>query len=96
MRDSILAASGGTQPDDRRAAGVSAAAERAPDVEANHGIWKSEEDGPEVWRRSVYVYRKRGLAFPMFEVFDLPDQNITLRRAERVDGADAGADAAQR
>jgi hypothetical protein len=30
-----------------------------------------------VWRRSVYVYRKRGLAFPMFQVFDLPEQNIT-------------------
>jgi hypothetical protein len=33
-----------------------------------------------VWRRSVYVYRKRGLPFPMFEVFDLPDQNITCSR----------------
>jgi hypothetical protein len=33
-----------------------------------------------VWRRSVYVYRKRGLPFPLFEVFDLPDQNITCSR----------------
>ena len=32
------------------------------------------------WRRSVYVYRKRGLPFPMFEVFDLPDQNISCGR----------------
>jgi hypothetical protein len=46
-------------------------------TEASHGIWKSEEDGPDVWRRSVYVYRKRGLAFPMFQVFDLPEQNVT-------------------
>jgi hypothetical protein len=46
-------------------------------TEANHGIWKSAEDGPDVWRRSVYVYRKRGLAFPMFQVFDLPEQNVT-------------------
>ena len=46
-------------------------------TEANHGIWKTEEDGPDVWRRSVYVYRKRGLAFPMFQVFDLPEQNVT-------------------
>jgi hypothetical protein len=44
------------------------------------GIWKKEEDGPRVWRRSVYVYRKRGLPFPMFEVFDLPDQNISCGR----------------
>jgi len=44
------------------------------------GIWKKEEDGPPVWRRSVYVYRKRGLPLPMFEVFDLPDQNISCGR----------------
>ena len=46
----------------------------------NKGIWERSEDGPNVWRRSVYVYRKRGLPFPMFEVFDLPDQNITCSR----------------
>jgi hypothetical protein len=46
-------------------------------TEANHGIWNSQADGPDVWRRSVYVYRKRGLAFPMFQVFDLPEQNVT-------------------
>jgi len=45
-------------------------------TEANHGIWKTQTDGPDVWRRSVYVYRKRGLAFPMFQVFDLPEQNV--------------------
>ncbi len=46
----------------------------------SEGIWKREEDGPRVWRRSIYVYRKRGLPFPMFEVFDLPDQNISCGR----------------
>ncbi len=45
-----------------------------------YGLWKHEEDGPKVWRRSVYVYRKRGLPFPMFEVFDLPDQNTSCGR----------------
>ena len=30
-----------------------------------------------MWRRSVYIYRKRGLPFPMLESFDLPDQNIS-------------------
>jgi len=43
----------------------------------SHGIWKKDEDGPAVWRRSVYVYRRRGLVFPMFQVFDLPEQNVT-------------------
>lgn len=46
-------------------------------TEANHGIWREQPDGPDVWRRSLYVYRKRGLAFPMFQVFDLPEQNVT-------------------
>jgi Protein of unknown function (DUF1553) len=46
----------------------------------SEGIWKRQEDGPQSWRRSVYVYRKRGLVFPMFEVFDLPDQNTTCGR----------------
>ncbi len=34
-------------------------------------------DGPDVWRRSIYVYRRRTLSFPFFETFDLPDQNVT-------------------
>ncbi len=41
------------------------------------GVWKNEQDSPAVWRRSVYVYRRRGLVFPMFQVFDLPEQNVT-------------------
>jgi len=46
----------------------------------NKGIWKRQSNGPETWRRSIYVYRKRGLPFPFFEVFDLPDQTITCGR----------------
>jgi Protein of unknown function (DUF1553)/Protein of unknown function (DUF1549)/Planctomycete cytochrome C len=45
-----------------------------------NGIWDNQADGPGVWRRSIYVYRKRGLPFPMFEVFDLPDQNTSCGR----------------
>ncbi len=42
-----------------------------------HGIWRNHQDGPEVWRRSVYVYRRRSLGFPFFGTFDLPDPNVT-------------------
>ena len=55
----------------------------------NDGIWNNEEDGPKVWRRSVYVYRKRGLPFPMFEVVrpagseHLPAARGTCRRSRR-------------
>ena len=43
-------------------------------AQMKNGIWKQQ---PETYRRSIYVYRKRGLPFPMFEVFDLPDQNLS-------------------
>lgn len=39
--------------------------------------WREQKDGPDVWRRSIYVYRKRNLAFPMLEAFDMPDANVT-------------------
>jgi len=76
VRDSILTASGGIN----LAIGGPPVFPPLPKelmTEANHGIWKTQPDGPAVWRRSVYVYRKRGLAFPMFQVFDLPEQNVT-------------------
>jgi len=41
------------------------------------GVWLNQPDGPDVWRRSVYVYRRRSLGFPFFDTFDLPDQNQT-------------------
>ena len=41
------------------------------------GHWDNQPDGPDVWRRSVYVFRRRSLGFPFFDTFDLPDQNQT-------------------
>jgi hypothetical protein len=41
------------------------------------GTWKNMPDGPEVWRRSVYVYQRRSLPYPMFDTFDHPDMNVT-------------------
>jgi hypothetical protein len=34
-------------------------------------------EGPDVWRRGVYSFYKRGMKYPMFEVFDAPDENVT-------------------
>jgi hypothetical protein len=76
IRDSILSVSGGLNPE-------MFGRPVFPMIQAEvlksmmYGIWKQKADGPEVWRRSVYVYRKRGLPLPMFEIFDLPDQNIS-------------------
>lgn len=76
VRDSILAVSGGLNLE---MFGPPVFPELQPEIlsSMSHGIWNPEKDGPKVWRRSVYVYRKRGLPFPMFDVFDLPDQNIS-------------------
>jgi len=42
-----------------------------------HGIYRNQPDGPAVWRRSIYAYAKRNLPFPMLQVFDLPDLNMS-------------------
>jgi hypothetical protein len=76
VRDSILAASGGIN----LAIGGAPVFPSLPKellTSVSHGTWKRQEDGPDVWRRSVYIYRSRGLVFPMFQVFDLPEQNVT-------------------
>ena len=44
------------------------------------GTWDLTKEGPDTWRRGVYAYVKRGLKYPMFEVFDLPDLNVTCER----------------
>ncbi|MCU1337226.1 MAG: hypothetical protein JWO19_2807 [Bryobacterales bacterium] len=43
-----------------------------------HGIYRNQDDGPAVWRRSLYIYNKRNLPFPMMQVFDQPDLNISF------------------
>ena len=79
VRDSILAVSGALN---REIGGPAVFPPLPEDVlgSMRHGIWRRQPDGPATWRRSVYVYRKRGLPFPLFEVFDLPDQNATCAR----------------
>ena len=44
------------------------------------GKWDMTEPGPESWRRSIYAYAKRGLRYPLFEVFDQPNMNVTCER----------------
>ncbi len=41
------------------------------------GKWVMTREEPSTWRRSVYSYWKRGLKYPMFEVHDQPDPNVT-------------------
>jgi hypothetical protein len=79
VRDNILAVSGSLN---RTQFGPAVFPELPEETlrSMDKGIWRKKKDGPEVWRRSVYVYRKRGLPLPFFEVFDLPDQNVSCGR----------------
>ena len=44
------------------------------------GVWKVTKEEPATWRRSVYAYIQRGLRYPLFDVFDEPDLNVTAER----------------
>ena len=76
VRDSILAASGAI---DLKMGGPPVFPSLPQELlsSVSFGIWDKDNDGVGARRRSVYVYRRRGLVFPMFQVFDLPEQNIT-------------------
>ena len=76
IRDSILAVSGNLNLEAGGPAYFPVVPEQVRKAVAK-GIWVVNEDGPEVWRRGVYSYYKRGMKFPMFEVFDQPDPNVT-------------------
>jgi uncharacterized protein DUF1553/uncharacterized protein DUF1549/cytochrome c len=44
------------------------------------GKWVMTKEDASTWRRSIYAYWKRGLKYPMFEVHDQPDPNVTCEK----------------
>jgi hypothetical protein len=48
-----------------------------------YGSWKVEEDPAEINRRSVYVFVKRNLIYPMFQAFDEPSAQESCARRFR-------------
>jgi hypothetical protein len=77
IRDNILAASGGINLTMGGPAIFPHVPEEVLATEMVKGTWENQPDGPAVWRRSIYVYQRRSLPFPMFETFDHPDMNIS-------------------
>jgi hypothetical protein len=55
-----------------------------PDLfqESTSRTWPGQAVGdPETWRRSLYIFSKRSIRYPMFEAFDQPDMvNSCARR----------------
>ena len=39
------------------------------------GIYRNQDDAPNVWRRSIYIYAKRTMPNPMLQAFDLADMS---------------------
>ncbi len=76
VRDVILAVSGNLNLEAGGPAYFPPVPERVRQS-VSKGIWLVNEEGPAVWRRGVYSYVKRGMKFPMFEVFDQPDPNVS-------------------
>jgi uncharacterized protein DUF1553/uncharacterized protein DUF1549/cytochrome c len=77
VRDSILAVSGGLN---LKAGGPGVFPELDPGliglIEATQNKdrrWPVTQDGPELWRRSIYVTQKRSVSAPIMDLFDPPD-----------------------
>jgi Protein of unknown function (DUF1553)/Protein of unknown function (DUF1549)/Planctomycete cytochrome C len=77
IRDNILAVSGGIDLTMGGKAIFPHVPEEILATEMVKGTWENQPDGPAVWRRSIYVYQRRSLPYPMFETFDHPDMNIS-------------------
>ncbi len=73
VRDALLAVSGQL---DGRVGGPSVYPDLPPGVEAKGG-WTRSPLAADRNRRSLYVFVKRNLKYPLFDAFDVPDTNLT-------------------
>ncbi len=73
IRDSILAVSGELNP---KMGGPGVFPEVDPEILKGSAYqkWPQTKDGPELWRRSVYVTEMRTITAPILDLFDPPDK----------------------
>jgi hypothetical protein len=76
LRDSVLSVAGSLNP---KAGGASVFPELPAEMKPS-GAWPVSPDPTERDRRSVYVYVKRNLRYPLFGAFDAPDRNEACSR----------------
>ncbi|MDX1947299.1 MAG: DUF1549 domain-containing protein [Pirellulaceae bacterium] len=82
IRDSVLAVAG-TLNSQRGGPGVKPRIPAELLVASQRNKWPVvERETPEHWRRSVYVYVKRQLPFPLLELFDVPNTAQTCDRRD--------------
>lgn len=53
-----------------------------PGITGTRGGWKSDESAEESDRRSVYIFVRRNMRYPMIEVFDMPDTHESCSRRD--------------
>jgi mono/diheme cytochrome c family protein len=83
LRDQILAVAGTL---DRKLGGPCIHPYIAPDIVqgSSHRVWLGKpDDDPSTWRRSLYVFSKRSIRYPMFEAYDQPNLINTCDRRNR-------------
>jgi len=79
IRDAMLAVSGQLNV---QAGGPSIHPDLPPGLSDRYG-WKPSKDADQRNRRSIYVFVRRNLRYPLFEIFDMPDTNETCGRRNR-------------
>ena len=77
LRDAMLSVAGRLNA---RAGGPSVYPELPAELAAGKGGWPTSADPAERDRRSVYVFAKRNMRYPLFGTFDAPDANETCAR----------------
>jgi hypothetical protein len=77
LRDAMLAVSGQLN---LKAGGPSIFPELPAELQKTTPAWKPTPDPKERHRRSIYVFVKRNLRYPLFLLFDAPDRNETCAR----------------
>lgn len=78
LRDTLLSVSGELN---LQRGGVSVMPPLPADV-TTRGYWKDATDPKESNRRSIYVFVKRNMRFPLFEAFDMPDTHEACARRQ--------------
>ena len=73
VRDALLAVSGALDP---RVGGPSVFPDLPPGIETRGG-WARSPSAADRNRRSLYVFVRRNLKYPLFDAFDAPDTNVT-------------------
>ncbi len=74
IRDSLLAVSGRLNP---AMFGPSVLPPLPADLATSAKNWTANLVAADHARRSIYIFARRNLRFPFFEVFDAPDNNVT-------------------